>query len=117
MEKIENYDELITMDLLGNKEERTLLYGETYEREVFHVYVKNKQIHTVVYFLDDELNQPHMMREIKTSFNCDYIPSKYIDPVRSDYEFCMLLKERGETIKFECYFEEIEQQQYYGFIK
>lgn len=115
-EMIKNYDELITVDMLNNKEDRTLLYGYTCERKTFHVYLKDQQIHTIVYSGGYENNQPNYIREINVEYNCDYIPDKRIYPERCDFEFCMLLTMKGKKLLFLAY-EEVEKQQYYGLIK
>ena len=39
---------LITTQNLNNRQDRTLLYGYTCDRETWHVYLKKGNIHTVV---------------------------------------------------------------------
>lgn len=42
--------------------DRTLLYGYTCNIDTFHVYVKDKQIHTVLYRVDYQNDMPSLMR-------------------------------------------------------
>ena len=41
--------EIIKAEDMSNTEDRTLIYGYTCERESFHVYIKDKEIHVVIY--------------------------------------------------------------------
>jgi hypothetical protein len=99
------------------------LYGYTCERKTFHVYVKNEQIYTVVY--DTEYSRavpkPVNMRQIEIKSNHDYVPDKRLYPERCDYNFCLLLKEKGVNLPFTHWSEPVEialddpRYPYYGF--
>ena len=102
---------------------KTLLYGYTCERETFHVYIKNEQIYVVVYNNDYSTDKikPKNMRQIKVTSNHDYVPDKRLYPERCDYNFCMLLKERGVNLPFTTWSDPVEidledpRYPYYGF--
>ena len=109
---------------------KTLLYGYTCERETFHVYIKNEQIYVVVYETDYSIDynkelgsfmrgepKPKNMRRIEVKSNRDYVPDKRLYPERCDYNFCLLLKEKGVDLPFTHWSEEIEPNEkgYYGF--
>ena len=81
---------------------RTLLYGYTCERETFHVYLKDKQIYTVIYNVEYSNGKPtpKSMRQINVKSNRDYVPDKRLYPERCDYHFCKLLKEKGVDLPF-----------------
>ena len=101
---------------------KTLLYGYTCERKTFHVYLKNREIYTVVYENDYSTGEakPKNMKQIKVSSNHDFVPDKRIYPERSDYNFCRALKEKGIELPFTNYddttnFETRSGTRYYGF--
>lgn len=102
---------------------KTLLYGYTCERETFHVYIKNDQIYVVVYNNDYSTDRvkPKNMRQIKVTSNHDYVPDKRLYPERCDYNFCLLLKEKGVQLPFTTWSEPVEidledpRYPYYGF--
>lgn len=109
-------DELISVKDLLNTKDRTLLYGYTCARETFHVYLKNNEIHTVMYNNDysGDYKKPKDMRELTIKSNYDYVPDKRLYPEACDYEFCKLLKERGINLPFTTFNEERIFQDYYG---
>lgn len=93
-------EQAITVENLGeHQENRTLLYGYTCDNKSFHVYLKDGEIHTVVYDLEDfpeeNICKPKDMREIAVNVDNDYIPDKRLYPEACDYLFCTLLLERG----------------------
>lgn len=99
---------VLTSNSLINKEDRTLLYGYTCDRETWHVYIENNQIHTVKYKSQDN---PHIL-SIKT--NEDYVPNKRLYPAKCDLEFCSLLKQKGIRLPFTTWENNVEEKQYYG---
>lgn len=108
-----NAEILIAEDLI-NKENRTLLYGYTCDRETWHVYLKNKKIHTIRYKNNYIQKCPAYVEEISICDNGDYIPNKRLYPTACDYEFCMKLKERGYELPFTSQ-DDREKARYYGY--
>lgn len=99
---------LLTIDGLTNKEDRTLLYGYTCEREAWHVYVKGNVIHTVVYPYSSNIES------VVVESNQEYVPDKRLYPERCDFEFCALLKQKGVYLPFTSWQDGIEEEKYYG---
>ena len=97
---------------------RTLLYGYTCERETFHVYIKDKKIHAVVYNTEYYRGEatPKNMRKLIIKSNEDYIPDKRLYPERCNYEFCRLLKEKGVHLPFTTWNDTVDTDRvYFGF--
>lgn len=117
LENVDKIDELINEKDLLNTKGRTLLYGYTCTRETFHVYLKNNEIHTVIYNTDysGDYTKPKDMQELTIKSNYDYVPDKRLYPETCDYEFCKLLKERNVGLPFTGYNEERPFRIYYGF--
>ena len=112
------YSPIGVSDLEPFVKDRTLLYGYTCERNTFHVYIKDKQIHTVIYDMDysQNISRPKNMREVVVKLNTDYIPDKRLYPERCDYVFCKMLKEKGISLPFTIWHDDIEEKTFYGFI-
>ena len=103
----------INTDCLNNKEDRTLLYGYTTERDTWHVYIKDREIHTVWYGNGDLITPI----KVNVTRNSDYIPNKRLYPDRCDYEFCKLLIDQGEYLSFTLYPSNTYlENTYYGYI-
>ena len=85
---------LITVGDLVNKEDRVLLYGYTVERNTWVVELIDGEIQ-VTEKLDN-----YKSRRVEIRTNHDYIPSKRVYPLESDYEFCKLLLLAGIEIPF-----------------
>lgn len=117
LNSVDKANELIGVSDLLNNKNRTLLYGYTCSRETFHVYLKNNEIHTVMYNNDYSGNytKPKDMRELAIKSNYDYVPDKRLYPETCDYEFCKLLKEKGINLPFTGFNEERSTQNFYGF--
>lgn len=117
LENVNKIDELINAKDLLNTKDRTLLYGYTCARETFHVYLKNNEIHIVIYNNDysGDYTKPKNMRELAIKSNYDYVPDKRLYPEACDYEFCKLLKERDISLPFTGFNEERTIRDYYGF--
>lgn len=105
------------LDLIPFVEDRTLLYGYTCQRDTFHVYIKNNQIHAVVYNTDYSQNipKPMNMREITITSNRDYIPDKRLYPEKCDYRFCEMLARRDISLPFTGWTAGVEEKAFYGF--
>lgn len=127
---IRDYERLKNLDLIKEKvicgddlfpylKDRTLLFGYTLERETFHVYLKDKTIHTIIYKLryrnDDMVGVPMDMREIFVGSNRDYVPDKRLYPAKCDYMFCTLLKLHDVSLPFTVWTEPTEKSDFYGF--
>lgn len=101
--------ELITAKHLKNKEDRTLIYGYDCDRNTFHVYLKDEQIHILKY------NSREVFPKLEAFSNDDYVPNKRVYPEYSDFEFCKLLKEQDIHISFLSYSEPAkEPNPYFG---
>lgn len=97
-------------DLL-NKADRTLLYGYTCDRNTWHVYLKDEEIHTVMYMDKKDI------QEIQVTSNNGYIPDKRLYPERCDFEFCSFLKNLGYSLPFTSWTDlplEHQNKGYYG---
>lgn len=96
--------------------DRTLLYGYTCERKTFHTYLKDMEIHVVVYDVNYS-GKPHPvgMKEIEVHSNQDYVPDKRLYPETCDYTFCKLLKRLGIELPFTTYNEDRPKANFYGF--
>lgn len=109
---------LSAKDLEPFLKDRTLLYGYTCDRKTFHVYLKDLEIHTIIY--DVEYNngkqRPTNITEICVSSNMDYIPNKRLYPEACDYTFCKLLKHANINLPFTFFNENRPKQDFYGFI-
>ena len=99
---------IITIEDLINRDDRTLLYGFTFNKDTWHVYLKNNEIYTVVY----EFNGRPQPIEVRT--NEDYIPDKRLYPERCDFEFCNLLKQKGFELPFYQWKDNVDFKIYYG---
>ena len=116
----EQTNDLISVNDLHNKKDRTLIYGYTCERNTFHVYLKDMQIHTVAYNTDYSGDKPKVknMVEFAIKSNHDYVPDKRLYPECCDYEFCKLLKERNvRFLPFTTFDTDrhIDESDFYGF--
>ena len=94
--------ELVTANHLKNKSDRTLLYGYDCDRNTFHVYLKDENIHVVKY------NSSKILTVLNVFSNEDYVPNKRVYPQYSDFEFCKLLIEKDVYIPFSNYEEPIK---------
>jgi hypothetical protein len=118
-EKYEKLDQIkekiIVADDLKNRTDRTLLYGYTCARDIWHVYIQNwhvyiqnNHIYTVIYEYDKE---PSL---VNINYNQDYIPDKRLYPECCDYEFCEILKRLDIHLPFTTWQDRPEQKQYWG---
>jgi len=104
---VEEIKKIITIDDLVNKEDRTLLYGYTCDRDTWHVYIKNNKIFSVIYTYKTK------PMPIPILDNESYIPNKRLYPETCDYEFCKLLKEQGVYLPFTTW-QDRPENVYYG---
>lgn len=95
--------------------DKTLLYGYTRNEDTFHVYVKDKRIHTVLYRVDYKYGMPTLMKEISVNSNDDYIPDKSLHPETCDFNFCKMLKKLGYNLPFTSWNDERPMSKFYGF--
>jgi hypothetical protein len=111
-----NCDEIITADDLKNKSDRTLLYGYTCERHTFHVYIKDKEIHVIIYDNDyTGENKVKNVREFIPKGNRDFVPDKRLYPEACDYEFCSILRKMDIDLPFTFWNDNREPNQFYGY--
>jgi hypothetical protein len=90
--------------------DRTLLYGYTLERKTWHVYIKDKIIHKIVYDSKQDLV------EYQINDNYDFIPDKRLYPETCDYHFCKILIRLGYELPFTNWDDKRLKKQYYGLI-
>ena len=88
---------LITGDDLTNREDRTLLFGYTCERETHHVYIKNGIILCVRY------SRQRAIQIIDVDCNEAYVPDRRLYPARCDFEFCYKLRLADVHLSFTTY--------------
>jgi hypothetical protein len=103
---------ILGIDDLEDQSERTLLWGYTCERDSWHVYLKDGEIHAVMYDYPDILKY-HDFRCASDNPK-DWIPNKRLYPEACDYEFCKLLKEYGCYLPFTTWNDDREPKQYHG---
>lgn len=105
------------LDLDPFLKDRTLLYGYTCNRDTFHVYIKAKKIHVIVYQNDysQENVKPKNVREIHVTSNRNYVPDKRLYPERCDYRFCEMLMRRDIKLPFTAWTDDVEKKDFYGF--
>lgn len=102
---------LINVSELKNQSERTLIYGFDFDKNTWHIYLKDNLIHLYVY------KENEIKYKKSHTFSCyDLNPGKRIYPHKSDYEFCRIMKEKGTSLSF-TKFEEIETEQFHGLIR
>lgn len=116
-DKYKSHDNLIIVQNLKNKSDRTLLYGYTIDRKTVHLYLKDKEFHYLVYedYTNDNVKTfkyTLLGKEIKYIYN--FIPSKRAYPECCDIEFSYLIKKAGYDIPFTGFNELREVKQFYG---
>lgn len=99
---------ILSVEDLKNKDDRTLLYGFTCDRDTWHVYLKSGKIFCVKY---PYKGTPSLVSICK---NEDFVPNKRLYPERCDFEFCKLLKEKGINLPFTKWQELPETKGFYG---
>lgn len=102
------YKSLLTIkNLEPFTQNRTLVYGYTCRKETFHTYLKDGEIHTVVYQTDyiERKIRPVGMREIDVRYNSDYIPDAFAYPDLCDSTFFEQLAKAGVKLPFTMYIE------------
>lgn len=118
LNKIEKEKEnVISIDDLVNKSERTLLYGYTCDRNTWHVYIENNKIVTIMYdnnYDNGIISFKEKPMVIDITENCYYVPDKRVYPETCDYEFCSLLRLKGVNIPFTYWNDERKPKQFYG---
>lgn len=90
--------QLIHVDELNNPDQdRTLLFGYTCERETFHVYLKDRQIHRVIYKHDGTLLSSISNVEVQVDLMA---PDKRTYPAACDEQFCLLMHYKGQYVSY-----------------
>lgn len=102
-------EKLVDVEMLAPfLSDRTLLYGYTCDRDTWHVYIKDKKIHKVIYKYKEK------PVEYPIESNYDYIPNKRLYPETCDFLFCKLLIKLGYDLPFTTWNNEREEKRYYG---
>jgi len=103
---------MLGIDDLNDRSDRTLLWGYTCDRDRWHVYIKNGEIHTVMYDYPDKL----IIHRVCCNSNApeDWVPNKRLYPEACDYEFCTLLKRYGIHLSFTIWNDDRKHKQYHG---
>lgn len=101
----------ISVAEISNLEDRTLLYGYTCARDTFHVYLKNNELHKVIYSHQKEILLHHQ----GTTLDLDgIVPDKRLYPEACDFEFCSLLVVKGVNLPFTLVDANRVVKQFYG---
>ena len=114
--------ETILVDDLENRSERTLLWGYTPDRASHHVYLKDGEIHVLVY---NGGNNPggrplevlsHRFGKQLDVEEDHVIPLRRLYPEACDIEFCRLLKDRGFNLPFTNWDDQRAVKQFHGVV-
>jgi hypothetical protein len=98
--------------LLSDISDRTLLYGFTCDRLIFHVYIKNKKVVKYIYSY-----YPHDVEILvsKSHLLSTLVPNKRVYPETCDRQFCELLIDRGIYVPFTKVYNKLRpEEQFYG---
>lgn len=91
---------VIRVDSLSNTNDRTLIYGYTFDGYFFHLYIQSQTFYKLVYQKDGQL----VDYSSSTAMAIDEVISiKTGLPEKCDYEFCMRIRECGKTMRFNHY--------------
>lgn len=96
---------------LENQNDRTLLFGYTCNRDTFHVYLKDGNLHRVIYDFKKNI-MDHIHGKALEVWTC--IPNKRTYPERTDLEFTQVVMNKGYEMMFTSYVDGVEEQQFYG---
>lgn len=108
---------LIGPDDLGD---RTLLYGYDIERNIWHVYQKDGQIHILVFCHEyDKSRSQVVLKRYKKDvefFGKDLAPNKRLYPDRCDFAFCEILMTKGVFLPFTTFDADMERRKRTPFV-
>lgn len=107
---INKVEKVITIDMLKDKSDRTLLYGYDCDRNTHHVYIEGGRIYIYSYNSREVIK---LTSEDNIKENYQYIPDKRLYPETCDFEFCKLLMEFGIHLPFTGWHDR-EVKKYYG---
>lgn len=104
--------QFIHVDELNEPErDRTLLYGFTCDRDTFHVYLKDGQIHRVIYkFGGQTINA---ISGVELAVNL-LSPDKRTYPEACDEQFCFLMHYKDQHVSYTTYDHERKPAQFSG---
>lgn len=106
-----NVYQLVGVDELQDKSDRTLIWGYTCDRDSFHVYLKDEKLFAVTYkFGGDILNLVEGTHIPAVSA----LPDKRVYPEACDLEFCNLLLSKGAEPPFTTFNDERPYKQFHG---
>lgn len=102
---------LISVSELENPtQDRTLMYGYTFERETVHVYLKGGLIHKAVYAHPDKL----VFSTSGESASCvSLVPEKRAYPAACDAQFAQLMLDKNQYVPYTTFVER-EDIQFHG---
>ncbi len=100
-EELKNLERKLTISArdLNDLSPRTLLYGFTCERYTHHVYIKDEQVHLLVYSTTNTGNHTIIYRNGEIDIS-SLIPDKRLYPESCELEFCKQLKMLGYYLPF-----------------
>lgn len=103
--------EMISVSELNNPtQDRTLLWGYTCERDSFHVYLKDGQIHKALYKFPNKL----LFCTSGESMPCSSMaPDKRAYPAACDEQFAQLMVEKNQHVSYTT-FDEREDIPFHG---
>lgn len=97
LDDIDSTSRTIRISDLSSQKPRTLLYGYTCERDIWHVYLQDSEFKIVVYGFGCII---WSLRTTKLTVDDQIIPDKRLYPGACDREFCKLLIERDYHLPF-----------------
>lgn len=112
---------LLGIDDLANRAPRTLIFGYTFDRDSFHVYIgADGLIHVLRYSTlassdESDNGQPRFLILSHSAGetggvkdNAHFVPSKRVYPESCDYEFCQVLSRYSVNIPFTTFTEDAD---------
>lgn len=93
--------DMLHVDAIGTSP-RTLVYGYTLDRDTFHAYVFDGEIHVVTYQGHYDDSPAHVVRHLhgtQVAFDA-LVPSKRAYPNRTDYGFAVTMRAAGFPLSF-----------------
>lgn len=109
---VESLPNMISVDELTDKSDRTLIYGYDLERNTFHLYLLNNLFYLYIYSFKKETIVSMSAEGIIDVARCN--PSKRAYPEACDYEFSKLVIKYGGHISFTTFNTAREYKQFYG---
>lgn len=103
---------LVAVDeIMYEDADRTLLWGYDCDRNSWHVYLKDREIHRVVYTYDGNILASDADWSLPVE---DLIPNKRLYPEACDAGFCALLRDKGACLPFTTFDDKRPARQFHG---